>query len=206
MDHRDGWPQVWNIISDDEEPPNPNPPRPNPATAINYPRRATIISQDRPVPKKARLSDSVNTDPFDVHSLDPSFIDFLDLAEADIYSSPPQGLEQPSQPTDDTTVDEKQQGACLATILELFPDISHEHVRELFDSRKKEFVSFRRTKDELATFDPSQVIIEHLLDSGDYPKQKDKKRKRAPSPSDDENKRPKIVYPPLTSDEYQDSA
>ena len=74
--------------------------------------------------------------------------------------------------------------SCLKIILEIFPDISHERVRELYDR-------------QVGNPDPSQnfaqQLIEQILEGGKYPKERERlrelkelKRKREDKDSDDE--------------------
>lgn len=66
--------------------------------------------------------------------------------------------------------------SCLIDILELFPDISHDHVKHLYDS-ELQGSGPNRTQTFLV-----QHLIDQILDSGKYPKEKDPlkelKRKR----------------------------
>ena len=66
--------------------------------------------------------------------------------------------------------------SCLIEILELFPDISHDHVKHLYDS-ETQGSGPHRTQTLLV-----QYLIDKILDSGKYPKEKDRlkelKRKR----------------------------
>ena len=63
---------------------------------------------------------------------------------------------------------------CLQKITEIFPDVSQDHVRKLWD---------KRLAAAAAKAGVSQSIIHELLESGSYPKEKDRlkelKRKRA---------------------------
>lgn len=64
---------------------------------------------------------------------------------------------------------------CLQEILEVFPDISHEHVKELYDGRQRGGV--------VASDIPMpEALISVILDGGKYPKERDRlnelKRKR----------------------------
>lgn len=65
---------------------------------------------------------------------------------------------------------------CLIEILELFPDISHDHVKHLYDS-ELQGSGHNRTQTLLL-----QHLIDKILDSGKYPKERDRlkelKRKR----------------------------
>ncbi|KAI7217603.1 hypothetical protein KC333_g4114 [Hortaea werneckii] len=71
--------------------------------------------------------------------------------------------------------------SCLQLVLEIFPDVSHEHVLQLYDSF--EAVSGRTKRDN---------IIEKLVSDSAYPKQEkqtQKKRKRAASTDDSDAQR-----------------
>ena len=71
---------------------------------------------------------------------------------------------------------------CLAEILEVFPDISREHVQSLYNSLNHQNGPYAQTA--------AQVLIEKILDGGKYPKEKDRikelKRKRGDRNSDEE--------------------
>ncbi|KAL8947596.1 MAG: hypothetical protein Q9222_006136 [Ikaeria aurantiellina] len=79
-------------------------------------------------------------------------------------------------------VDVQQYEECRRIVLDVFPDVSHDHLRSLYD-------------DHIATGEPvlgassSEALISQLLDGGKYPKEKDRlnelKRKRSLK-SDDE--------------------
>ncbi len=68
---------------------------------------------------------------------------------------------------------------CLNRVLEIFPDIDHEHVRQLYKTRP--VVAEGAPPND----DPSEQLIVKILDAGTYPKEKDRrtelKRKRAAS-------------------------
>ena len=73
---------------------------------------------------------------------------------------------------------------CLQGVTEVFPEICHEHVRHLYDQHHMSL-----TFDE----DVTQALIEQIMDSGKYPKERDRlkklkelKRKREDQRSDDE--------------------
>lgn len=72
--------------------------------------------------------------------------------------------------------------ACLAEILEVFPDISREHVQSLYNDLNLQNDPFAQTA--------AQVLIERILDGGNYPKEKDRikelKRKRSDRNGDEE--------------------
>lgn len=65
---------------------------------------------------------------------------------------------------------------CLEKVLELFPDIAHDHVRKLWEAGQ---TSSTIGREETVT---SQQLVEVLLDGGSYPKERDRlrdlKRKR----------------------------
>lgn len=71
---------------------------------------------------------------------------------------------------------------CLAEVVEVFPDISREHVQSLYNSLTHE--------DNLYAQTAAQVLIEKVLDGDKYPKEKDKmkelKRKRSDKNNDEE--------------------
>ena len=72
--------------------------------------------------------------------------------------------------------------SCLAELLEVFPDISREHVQSLYNDLNHQDSPFVQTA--------AQVLIEKVLDGGKYPKEKDRikelKRKRSDKNSDEE--------------------
>lgn len=71
---------------------------------------------------------------------------------------------------------------CLAEIVEVFPDISREHVKSLYNDLDHQNGPYAQT--------PAQILIEKVLDGGNYPKEKDRikelKRKRSDRNSDEE--------------------
>lgn len=72
--------------------------------------------------------------------------------------------------------------ACLAEILEVFPDISREYVQSLYNGLSHRNDPYAQTA--------AQALIEKILDGGNYPKEKDRikelKRKRSDRNSDEE--------------------
>lgn len=73
---------------------------------------------------------------------------------------------------------------CLQNVLDVFPDISHDHVKALYDSHPTDALS----PDAVPL---SEEIISQILDTGKYPKERDRqnelKRKRSEmGNSDDE--------------------
>ena len=71
--------------------------------------------------------------------------------------------------------------SCLEKILEVFPDISHEHCREIYDAQMLNPVEGQLI---------AQTLITQILDKGKYPKEKDRqkelKRKRLTNSDDEE--------------------
>lgn len=58
-------------------------------------------------------------------------------------------------------------------VLEVFPDICHEHVRVLYNARTRAFGEQQSAAPENEV---SQGVILQILDTGNYPKEKDKKK------------------------------
>lgn len=75
--------------------------------------------------------------------------------------------------------------ACLAEILEVFPDICHDHVRQLYDAQLQ-----KTTDDDSQRAGITQELILQILDFKNYPKEKDRinelKRKRSDIVNSDE--------------------
>ncbi|KAL6719317.1 hypothetical protein ACLMJK_003556 [Lecanora helva] len=75
--------------------------------------------------------------------------------------------------------------ACLNKVLEVFPDVSHDHTRRLYDENVGSFNLHTRRAEELGP-----VLIEKILDGGVYPKERDRlrelKRKRSDREVDEE--------------------
>ena len=71
---------------------------------------------------------------------------------------------------------------CLVELLEVFPDISREYVRSLYNNLNQHDGPYAQIT--------AQVLIEKILDGGKYPKEKDRikelKRKRSDKHSDEE--------------------
>ena len=74
--------------------------------------------------------------------------------------------------------------ACLERVLEVFPDIDHEHVRQLYQARPL------AREGGAPNGTPSEELILKILDGGVYPKEKERrselKRKRAASAGSNE--------------------
>ncbi|KAI4118301.1 MAG: hypothetical protein LQ345_001606 [Seirophora villosa] len=68
--------------------------------------------------------------------------------------------------------------ACLAEVLDVFPDVSHDHVRALYDARQRTGAL------------GAEGLISHILDEDKYPKERDRlnelKRKRMSELNEDE--------------------
>ena len=71
---------------------------------------------------------------------------------------------------------------CLAEVIEVFPDISREHVQSLYNNLNHEDGQYAQTA--------AQTLIEKVLDGVKYPKERDRikelKRKRSDRNSDEE--------------------
>lgn len=74
--------------------------------------------------------------------------------------------------------------ACLAKVLDVFPDISHDHVRQVYD------VELGKSENGSQRANISEVLILGILDQKTYPKEKDRinelKRKRSNALDSDE--------------------
>lgn len=75
--------------------------------------------------------------------------------------------------------------ACLHGVLEVFPDISHDHVQQIYDKGIEATGPYERHNNTMA-----QKLIGEILDSGKYPKERDRirelKRKRSDKDIDEE--------------------
>ena len=75
--------------------------------------------------------------------------------------------------------------SCLKRVLDVFPDVSHDYVQQIYDERVEAIGSDGRHEDMVA---PS--LIEKILDGGAYPKERDRirelKRKRSDKDVDEE--------------------
>jgi len=74
---------------------------------------------------------------------------------------------------------------CLKEILEVFPDISHDHVQQTYDKHIQILGPYQPQEVTIA-----QTLIEKILDKGAYPKERDRirelKRKRSQGNTDKE--------------------
>lgn len=79
--------------------------------------------------------------------------------------------------------------ACIVKVEELFPGIRYDYVQKLYEGRWQQHISFRSYQQESESWDPSQQIIDEILQASCYPKQKEKsrdtKRKRRESQDSD---------------------
>ena len=86
-------------------------------------------------------------------------------------------------------------------VLEVFPDICHEHVRLLYNARTR---AFGEQQSAAPKDDFSQGVIMQILDTGNYPKEKDKKnelkRKRSSRSGSNEEDAEWIAKDRLMSD------
>ena len=81
---------------------------------------------------------------------------------------------------------------CLHEVVEVFPDISLTHVRQLYDSHTRSEAS--SLPDGISS---AQLLIEQILDAGKYPKERDpqreasqlKRKRESHSGGDDETRR-----------------
>lgn len=158
---------VYFVLSDDEEPApkrrnlgteNPDKDAPPGLTAIGGAGKA---SKNR----KAKLPDGPIARPLDIFPLG---------AQGD----PPPPIPHPSNTIDQAAMEMEHLKSCLRKVRELFPDVCKKHVTKLYGDRMKGVIAFRRHQNDLAKLDPSPLIVEQLLDDGDYPKEKDLERKR----------------------------
>ena len=99
------------------------------------------------------------------------------MLENDFDAPIPEAPTQISEPTPSpelVTDPEVLYQLYLDKVLEVFPDICHDHVRLLYDTRVQAFGPQRSTS---ASEDMSQGVIMQILDAEKYPKQKDTTKK-----------------------------
>ena len=89
----------------------------------------------------------------------------------------------------------------LQEILQVFPDISHDHVQELYSKHIE-----MRSPYQAET--PSQVLIDKILDGDPYPKERDKKKRKFEDRNSDEEEAARWKYADLRDDpeQYQEIA
>ena len=109
----------------------------------------TEVDVPQPSPRRTRL------EPFD-------FDAFLSQDNAD---------EQGLAPDLDEHVPGASYDYCLNEITEVFPDISHDHVKQLYEKHSDPLLQDFANSRAL-----SQSLIEQILDAGKYPKEKDRLR------------------------------
>lgn len=86
--------------------------------------------------------------------------------------------------------------ACLKDLLDVFPDISHEYVQEIYNKHMDSRGPYHPES-------PSQALIEKVLDSGHYPKEKDKRKRKFSERDSDEEEAAKWKYKDLRDDPTQ---
>lgn len=86
--------------------------------------------------------------------------------------------------------------ACLTDILDVFPDISHEYVQEIYNKHMESRGPYQPES-------PSQALIEKVLDSGHYPKEKDRRKRKFSERDSDEEEAAKWKYKDLRDDPNQ---
>lgn len=133
-------------------------------------RLVSIDNLRRTLDNSFNLNGPINKPvPEDVPKRSVEIIDITSSPPSHPGSSPPRP--QASHGTVKTALSED---SVLANVLAMFPDVDHQHVRNMYKERKLQGVD-----------DILGAIVEKLLDSGsDYPKQEKasgKKRKRSPS-------------------------
>lgn len=79
--------------------------------------------------------------------------------------------EQNLVPGLDQDAQEASYESCLKEVTEVFPDISRDHVQQLYDKHRDEPIHAFANGTEF-----SQSLIEQILDAGKYPKEKDRLR------------------------------
>lgn len=94
---------------------------------------------------------------------------------AQIHETTPSGIRNP--------LDSYQ--SCLKEIVEVFPDISHDHVQQIYNQHMGVPILNQRQEGRVAP-----TLIEKILDGGNYPKERDRirelKRKRSDKDADEE--------------------
>lgn len=109
------------------------------------------------------------------------FENFLDEDVSGVRISPVP-IRTPAPYSSETSTVVSSYEKCLTELLELFPDISREHVRSLYNGLDQPISLHAQTA--------AQVLIDKVLDGGKYPKEKDRikelKRKRSDKNNDEE--------------------
>ena len=125
------------------------------------------------------LSDEEDTD--GLEESDNSFFDnYLNEDVSGVHSPVPSRTPAPYSSGPRPAISSYE--TCLVELLEVFPDISREHVQSLYNNLNHQDGPYAQTA--------AQVLIERILDGGNYPKEKDRikelKRKRSDKNSDEE--------------------
>lgn len=136
---------------------------------------------DRHTPRDVIDIDSEEDADGQEDSDDSFFDDYLNEEVSGVHISPVPGRTTTPYSSDPhATV--SSYDTCLAEILEIFPDISREHVQTLYNNLNHQNGPYAQTA--------AQILIEKVLDGGNYPKEKDRikelKRKRSDRNSDEE--------------------
>lgn len=135
-------------------------------------RRISPFSADTTEMMHNDLPDPLNNFGYDGDLIDPAFLNMEDFTQSprwpEVKVDVPSGYER-----------------CLREVLEVFPDISHDHVQELYDAEM--LISVQGQEHQTTT----QNIITQILDmDGKYRKEKDRqkelKRKRLTDSDDEE--------------------
>jgi hypothetical protein len=109
----------------------------------------------------------------------------------------------PGQETYDTTpiTDPHDYLGILQEVLQVFPDISHEHVHDIY---KKDI----ENRSPYQVGSPSQVLIEKILDGTPYPKERDKKKRKYEDRNSEDEEAARWKYADLRDDpeQYQEVA
>lgn len=83
---------------------------------------------------------------------------------------------------ENSAIEEFTAAICLERVLEIFPDVNHDHVTKLYDDLTFSELGAENGRATLSSQAKLQNILEQLMGSTSYPKQdKGKKRKRADS-------------------------
>ena len=85
---------------------------------------------------------------------------------------------------------------CLKDVLDVFPDISHEHVHAVYNKHME-------TRNPFEAEPLSQALIEKILDSGHYPKEKERRKRKFSDRDSEEEEAARWKYKHLTDDPTQ---
>lgn len=134
-------------------------------------RRLSSDSTDIAAPITNDLRDDLYDFDFSGNLMDPAFLETGEIPQI-----------PPCPDTGDSVL--PGYDGCLKDVLDIFPDISHEHVQELYDAQMLNAVVGQEHESV------TQNMITQILDKGKYPKEKDRqkelKRKRLADSDDEE--------------------